>query len=100
MRLPKWVVKGIVDEFTLEKAELKIRQQEEEIARLRRQIAELRFNALPNDEKEWVERIYSMMGWPIFWRWRYIFMEEYMKRRDEDVREAYLRKLDEEELPF
>lgn len=97
MRLPKWVIKWVKDDFNLEKAELKLRQQEEEIIRLKRWIAELRFYDLPEEEREWVERVYAMMEWPIFWKWRYIFLEEYMRQRDEDEREKFLRRLDEED---
>lgn len=102
MRLPKWVTRWVKDNFDVEALELKCRQQEEEIVRLKRKIAELRFYALPEDEREWVERLYAMMKWPIFWRGRYIFLEEYMKQRDEDEIRKMHERLDREDwiLPF
>ena len=84
MRLPKWVVKWVKDDFDFEWLELKCKQQEEEIKILKGRIAALRFELLPKEEREGVERVYSMMKWPIFWRWKIFFIQEYLKRRDED----------------
>ena len=100
MKLPKWVVKWIKDDFDLEKLELKCKQQEEEIIRLKRKIAELRFYNLPENEKEWVERICDMIGLSIFWRQRYIFLEEYMRQRDEDEKRKIDEMFERWELPF
>lgn len=94
MRLPKWVVKWIKDDFDLEKMELKVVQQDAEITSLRRKIAELRFYDLPENEIEWVERMMSILWISLFWRQRYIFLEEYMRLRDEDEKRKYL------DMPF
>ena len=72
MRLPKWVVKWVKDDFDYEKLELKCKQQEEEIIILKNRIALLRYESLPKEERDGVERVYSMMKWPIFWRWKIV----------------------------
>lgn len=98
MRLPKWVTRWIKDNFDVEALELKCKQQEEEIARLKRRIEEIRYYSLPEAEREWVERVYSMMEWPMFWRQRSFFVSEYLKQRDDDINREYLRQ--EWFLPF
>lgn len=66
MRLPKWVVKGVKDEFNVEALELKCKQQEEEIANLRRKINYMRFMSLPEDERRWIERALIIITWKFF----------------------------------
>lgn len=103
MRLPKWVVKGVKDDFTLEKAERKIKQQELEIESLKRQLARLRFNNLPKEEVEWISRVFRVL-WSsflntLFWSLQEdMFIMDYLKQRDEDKQREYLEM--EWELPF
>ena len=89
MKLPKWVVKWVKDEFNSDKAELKILQLEEENARLKRKLAMARFESLPKEEKDWVWRTLWILWHTLFWDAEAEFVEKYMERRDE-----------EEELPF
>lgn len=89
MRLPKWVTRWVKDNFDVEALELKCKQQEEEIARLKRKIEEMRYYSLPEAEREWVERVYYMMGWPLFWKKRSFFVSEYLKQRDNDNIQSY-----------
>ena len=98
MRLPKWVVKWIKDDFDLEKAELKLRQQEEEIKKLQRRIAWYRFQLLSEDERRWVSDTYWMLVWEFFWSKYEAFIQEYMHQRDEE--EARKRKEEWEKLSF
>lgn len=85
MRLPKWVVKWVKDDFDFERLELKVKQQEEEIATLKRTIVRLKRDALPQDEKDCALRVYVMMDWPLFWDEWNIFQERYIEERDEDM---------------
>ena len=84
MRLPKWVVKWIKDDFDLEKAELKLRQQEEEIKKLQRRIAWYRFQLLPEAERRWVRDAYWILVGELFWSKYEAFIQEYMHQRDEE----------------
>lgn len=99
MKLPKWVVKGVKDDFTLEKAELKIRQQEEKIRRLNIQIGWLKFNNLSDDEREWVVNTFALLTW----HWYFSkeldeFVCEYIKYKDRIEREMIDAR--KEDLPF
>lgn len=98
MRLPKWVVKWVKDDFDLEKAELKLRQQEEEIKKLQRHIAWYRFQLLSEDERRWVSDAYWILVGEFFWSKYEAFIQEYMHQRDEE--EARKRKEEWESLWF
>ena len=78
MRLPKWVVKWVKDDFDLEKAELKMKQQEEEIKRLQRHIALYKFQLLSEDERRWVNDAYWILVGDFFWRKYDDFIQEYI----------------------
>lgn len=98
MRLPKWVVKWIKDNFDLEKAELKLKQQEEKIKKLETDVYRYRFNCLPRTEKEWIHDAYVILAWEDFWGKKYkAFIVEYMKERDRREKEWTDRQFD---LPF
>lgn len=89
MKLPKWVVKWVKDDFNLEKAELKILQLTEENAKLKRRLALARFDSLPKEEKDWV--------WRALWiLWHSTFSDEY----DEFIEKYMNRREEEKELPF
>lgn len=90
MKLPKWVVKWVKDEFSLEKAELRISQLTEENTRLKRRLAMARFDSLPKEERDWVWRTLWILWYSLFLDKNAEFIEKYMDRRDEE----------EEELPF
>lgn len=90
MKLPKWVVKWVKDEFSLEEAELRISQLTEENARLRRRLAMARFDSLPKEERDWVLRTLWILWYSLFLDNNAEFIEKYMERRDEE----------EEQLPF
>lgn len=96
MRLPKWVVKGVKDNFDYDKLELKVKQQEAEIKSLKRRIRNLRYNSFPEEERIWVLNVYLMLGWKLFWREWEIFVDEYVKYKDEEEDTRGL----EEFLPF
>lgn len=98
MRLPKWVVKWVKDNFDSEKAELKLKQQEEEIKKLQRRIAWYRFQLLSEDERRWVSGAYWILVGEFFWSKYEAFIQEYMHQRDEE--EERRRKEEWEKLPF
>lgn len=107
MRLPKWVVKWIKDDFTLEKAERLIKKQELEIERLKNQLNRQRFYNLPKEEIDWVKRTFDALGYNMFWMFwtnpnENAFIEKYLSTRDDEMQREYLRQewLLEEELPF
>lgn len=82
IKLPKWCVQWVKDDFTLEKAELIIQQQKEEIRKLQRKNYLLKFDALPEKEKEWALNAYMILVWEIFsWKMEE-FKEEYMKDKE------------------
>ena len=89
MKLPKWVVKGVKDNFNVEALELKCKQNEEENRRLKMKIAELRYYDLPKEEIECVERACAIMWLSLFWWDRSKFYEEYMRARDEDEKRKF-----------
>lgn len=92
MKLPKWVVKWVKDDFDLEKVELKIKQQEEEIKKLQRHVAWYRFQLLSEDEKRWVRDAYLILVGELFWSKYESFIQEYMIQRDAEEK----KKRDEE----
>ena len=96
MKLPKWVVKGVKDDFDYEKLELKCLQQEAELKRLKRKLLLYKFEALPEDEKRWVFQSYLMMWGKMFSSEWDFFREKYILLQEED--EAYRGYLDI--LPF
>lgn len=83
MKLPKWVVKWVKDEFNPEAVELKVKQQEEEIKRLKIKVAYYRFLALPEEERKGATNAYMVLNGKLFnWEWEE-FCKEYLKYRDE-----------------
>ena len=98
MRLPKWVVKWVKDDFDFEKLELKCKQQEEEIKKLQRHIAWYRFQLLSEDERRWVRDTYWILVGEFFWGKYEAFIQEYMHQRYEE--EERKRKEEWERLPF
>ena len=107
MRLPKWVVKWVKDNFTLEDAERIIKKQELEIERLKKQLNRQRFYSLPKEEIEWVKRTFDALGYNMFYMFwtnpnEDVFIEKYLSTRDEEKEKEYLRGewFLEEELPF
>lgn len=98
MRLQKGVVKWIKDDFDLEKAELKLIQQKEEIEKLQRHVAWYRFQLLSADERRWVRDAYWILVGEMFWGKYEAFIQEYMIQRDEE--EARKRKEEWEKLWF
>lgn len=90
MKLPKWVVKWVKDEFSSEKAELRVLQLTEENTRLKRKLAMARFELLPKEEKDWVWRALWILWHSLFWDKNAEFIEKYMERRDGE----------EDDLPF
>lgn len=78
MRLPKWVVKWIKDNFNVDALELKCRQQEEEIKRLKRKIVLLKRDGLSEDERRWALNAYRVITWKFF-SWETEFKEEYIE---------------------
>lgn len=91
MRLPNGCKKWVKDSFTLEQADLKIKQQEEEIKKLKKQNALLRFDLLPKDESYWAMMAFDVLGWKMFSNEVFDFKEAYMSHRDE---------ITSDELPF
>lgn len=79
MRLPKWVVKWIKDNFDVDALELKCMQKEEEIKRLEKEIALLKRERLPEDERRWALNAYRVLTWKFF-SWETEFKEEYIGR--------------------
>lgn len=106
MRLPKWVVKWVKDDFTLEKAEHKIKQQELEIEKLKRQLARQRFFNLPKEEVEWVARVFKVLWSSILnslfggWRQENKFIMDYLEQRDIDEKEKLDQMYESWDLPF
>lgn len=106
MRLPKGVVKWVKDEFTLEKAEKKIKKQELEIEKLKSQLARQRFFALPKDEIEGVARVFRVLKSPIlnslfgWWWWEDKFIVEYIEQRDADEKAKLDEMYENNTLPF
>ena len=98
MRLPKGVVKWVKDDFNLEKAELKLLQQEEQIEKLQRHVAWYRFQLLSPEERRWVMDAYWILVGEFFWAKYEAFIQEYMCQRDEE--EARKRKEEREKLWF
>jgi hypothetical protein len=84
MRLPKWVVKWVKDDFDFETLEIKCRQQEEEIKSLKETIMRYKFEHLPEDEKIGVWNVYLMMWWKSFGKERDVFREEYIKYKEDE----------------
>lgn len=106
MKLPKWVVKWVKDEFTLEKAEKKIKKQELEIEKLKKQLARQRFFSLPKDEVEGVARVFRVLKSPILnsifgWWWlEDKFIVEYIEQRDADKDAEFDEMNENNPLPF
>ena len=91
-KLPEWCVQGVKDTFTLEKAELIIQQQKEEIRKLNNRIAYMKFESLPEDEKRWAN-----IAFTLFTGKMYRNCKEY-----DDFRVDYVKMIekDNDELPF
>ena len=66
MRLPKWVVKWVKDNFDVEALELKAKQQEEKIKKLTKDIVMLKWKALPEDERRWALNAFIVLTWKVF----------------------------------
>lgn len=66
MRLPKWVVKWVKDNFDVDALELKSKQQEEKIKKLNREIVMLKWKALPEDERRWALDAFFILTWKLF----------------------------------
>lgn len=66
MKLPKWVVKGVKDNFDVDALELKCRQQEEKIKKLNKDIVRLKWDALPEDERKWALNAFTIFSWKMF----------------------------------
>ena len=66
MRLPKWVVKWVKDNFDVDALELKCRQQEEKIKKLNKEIVRLKRNALPEDERRWALDAFFVLTGKLF----------------------------------
>ena len=90
IKLPEWCVQWVEDTFTLEKAELIIQQQKEEIRRLNNRIAYMKFESLPEDEKRWALIAYSLLTGKMF-DWLDEFRVNYVKMIEVQ---------DNDELPF
>jgi hypothetical protein len=84
MRLPKWVVKWVKDNFDVDALELKCRQQEEKIKKLTNEIARLKWNALLEEEREWALNAFFILTWKLFpWSEQTAFIEKYVKLKEE-----------------
>ena len=79
MRLPKWVVKWVKDNFDVDALELKCRQQEEKIKKLNKDIVMLKWERLSEDEKRWALNAYHLLTWKFF-SWEGEFKEEYIEQ--------------------
>lgn len=84
MRLPKWVIKWIKDDFDYEKLELKCKQQEEEIIKLKSRINYMRYMALSEEERIWIENTLAIITWRTFWTFKdkEEFVESYLERKE------------------
>lgn len=78
MRLPKWVVKWVKDNFDVDALELKCKQQEEEIKRLKKKILNLKRDRLPEDERRWALNAYLLLTWKFF-SWENDLKEKYVE---------------------
>ncbi len=78
MRLPKWVVKWVKDNFDVDALELKCRQQEEKIRKLNKEIVCLKRDRLSEDERRWALNAYNIITWKNF-SWELEFKEEYIE---------------------
>jgi hypothetical protein len=91
IKLPEWCVQGVEDTFTLEKAELIIQQQKEEIRKLNNRIAYMKFDSLPEDEKKWANLAFAL------------FTGEMYGKEYDEFRVNYVKMIevqDNDELPF
>lgn len=66
MRLPKWVVKWVKDNFDVDALELKCRQQEEKLKKLNKDIVMLKWKRLPEDERRWALNAFAIFSWKMF----------------------------------
>lgn len=66
MRLQKWVVKWVKDNFDVDALELKCRQQEEKIKKLNREVVMLKRKNLPEDERRWALDTFTILTWKMF----------------------------------
>lgn len=79
MRLPKWVVKWVKDNFDVDALELKCRQQEEKIKKLNKDIVMLKWEGLSEDERRWALNAYYLLTWKFF-SWVGEFKEKYIEQ--------------------
>ena len=91
IKLPEWCVQGVEDTFTLEKAELIIQQQKEEIRKLNNRIAYMKFESLPEDEKKWANIAFTLFTGKMFGKEYDEFRVNYVKMIEVQ---------DNDELPF
>lgn len=83
IKLPEWCVQWVKDDFTLDKADLIIQQQKEEIRKLNNRIAYMKFEQLPEDEKRWALIAFSLLTWKMFWPEVDEFRANYVKVYEE-----------------
>ena len=99
MKLPKWVVKWVKDDFNVEKLELKVKQQEEEIKKLKKEIVSLRREKLPEDERRWALIAYWLLARKNF-DIELKFKEDYLEEADFLSVLDDIASINENELPF
>lgn len=83
MKLPKGVVKWVKDNFDVDALELKCKQQEEEIKKLRREIVMLKWQALPEDERRWALDALFVLTWKVLPPAQTEFIEKYVEQQEE-----------------
>lgn len=100
MRLPKWVVKWVKDNFDVNALELKAKQQEEKIKKLNKEIVLLKWRALPEDERKWALDAFFVLTGKLFPCDEQIeFMKKYIEQQEMwDVINSITSS--KEELPF
>ncbi len=81
MKLPKWVVKWVKDNFDVNALELKTKQQEEKIKKLNREIVLLKWKALPEDERKWALDAFFVLTGKVF-DGQMEFVEKYIEQQE------------------
>ena len=83
MRLPKWVVKWVKDNFDVNALELRAKQQEEKIKKLNKEIVLLKWKALPEDERRWALDAFFVLTGKLFPCDEQIeFMKKYIEQQE------------------
>lgn len=98
MRLPKWVVKWVKDNFDVNAIELKCKQQEEKIKKLNREIVMLKRQAISEEERRWALDAFFILTWKLFpCAEQTEFIEKYVELKEEWDAVSFSKK---EDLPF